>query len=406
MRILHTSDWHLGVTLHQASRHAEHVRFLAWLRRILAERAVDALVIAGDIFDQYQPSAEAQALYYGFLADVARDQSARSVVVVGGNADAGSRLDAPREILGALGVHVVGGYEAAREADLVCPVRVGGDVAAVVVPVPFVHEYRLGVRGLADSMPALRAQITQAFADLYQRLADAAEARFPDVPLVATGHLTCMGAEADDYHTPLHHVGNIGGLPPEVFGQDRYDYVALGHIHRGYQVGGTDAWYSGTPVAVSLKEGQTQRRVLLVEVEPGHAAHVESLPVPCARRLIGLEGPLDQVRAQWQAVEWSPDTELAPYGKIIVRTDEPRANPAHELATARSDAETGPRLVHVEQRRLTPAAEPEVPALGGRALSDLSPLEVFEALHRARHGQPPDEALRIAFESLLGEGPA
>jgi DNA repair protein SbcD/Mre11 len=405
MRILHSSDWHLGVTLHQASRHKEQVRFLAWLRRTLVERAVDVLVVAGDIFDQYQPSAEAQALYYGFLADVARDGAVGSVVMVGGNHDAGSRLDAPREILGALGVHVVGGFETARESDLCCPIRVDGEVAAVVVPVPFVHEYRLGVRGLGDSIPALRAQIAQAFTDLYRRLADAAEARFPDVPLVATGHLTCAGAEADDYHTPLHHVGNVGGLPPEVFGQDRYDYVALGHIHRGYQVAGTDAWYSGTPVAVSLKEGQSQRRVLLVEVEPGHAAHVESLPVPCARRLIGLEGPLDEVRAQWRQVTWSPETELPPYGKIIVRTDEPRANPAHELATARADADDGPRLVHVEQRRLTPSAEPQVPTLEGRALSDLTPTEVFDALHRARHGTAPDEALRVAFEALLGGAP-
>ena len=403
MRILHSSDWHLGVTLHGASRQEEQARFLEWLAALLTVREVDALVIAGDVFDQYQPSAEAQALFYGFLARLAASDWPRHVIVVGGNHDSAARLEAPREVLGALRVTVVGGYERGREPDLPCVVRHGSEILGVVLPVPFVHEHRLGVRAIGLEAGALATQIAEAFTGLYARLAERAAREWPGVPLVATGHLTAGRWEEGDFHTPLHQAGGLHALPDGVF-DARYDYVALGHIHRSYRVGGTRAWYSGTPVAVGVKEASSPRLVLLVEVSPGGGPEVEPIEVPCARRILPLDGPLDEVIERWRRLEWTAG-ELPPYVLATLRTDVPLLNPGQTLIDARPGAEGGPRLVHVEQRR---ASAPRVEAgatIGPPPLRDLTPWQVFELMHqRAHEGHAPDDALHAAFHSLLAPG--
>ena len=195
MRLLHTSDWHLGARSGSVSRVEDHERFLAWLLDRLAAREIDALVVAGDVFDHPQPSAEAQRQYYRFLGAAART-GVRDIVVVGGNHDSASRLDAPAEVLASLDVHVVGGLPSPASGCLV-PLRTRGSeaVAAVCVAVPYVHEYRLGVRTTDPDGNAVRAAFRDAFSALYTSLVDEAARRWPGVPVVATGHLT-VGREA------------------------------------------------------------------------------------------------------------------------------------------------------------------------------------------------------------------
>lgn len=402
MRLLHTSDLHLGATLHQASRHEEQVRMLAWLREAVVEHDVDVLLVAGDVFDHYQPSAEALSVWYGFLAGLASDGHVRRVIVVGGNHDSAARLDAPSEVLGALRVHVVGGYDASREPDLVVGIEGGeGDVALAVCAVPFVHEFRLGVRAVGAEPGALAADIRERFAALYTRLADAARDRFGDVPLVATGHMTVAAAREDvdenDFGTPLHQVGTIGALPPAVF-DPRYVYVALGHLHRMHPADGGQkrVWYSGTPVALNPVEARTGRRVIVVDVDTDGATSVQAIPVPLARRMVHLDGPLAEVEAAIDGLTW--DEPLGPYVLVTVRTDEPGANPATAL---QSRCPEGAVLVHVEQRRATPVAD--AAPLEARPLRELSTEDVFADLVRRREGDAPSDALWIAFRSLLSD---
>lgn len=136
MRLLHTSDWHLGASTGPASRTDEQRWFLEWLRETLAAREIDVLVVAGDVFDSMHPSAEAQAIYYRFLAGAA-STGVRDVVVVGGNHDSASGLDAPEAVLAAMDVHIVGGVPASGERleRMVVPLRNRGsdDVSAVIV---------------------------------------------------------------------------------------------------------------------------------------------------------------------------------------------------------------------------------------------------------------------------------
>ncbi|MEO1270628.1 MAG: exonuclease subunit SbcD, partial [Myxococcota bacterium] len=314
LNILHTADWHLGAKLYNASREEEHRRFLDWLLRHAEEAAIDLLLVAGDIFHYTQPSADATALYYHFLARAA-ETSLRQIVIVGGNHDSASRLDAPREVLKVLDVHVVGGLSADRDTwdRCLCPVRGhDGTVEVVVVAIPFVHEFRLGVRTTGMEPGEAGTAIEDAFQALYTELADRAEARWPGVPLIATGHMTCKGAPVAGYNTPIHLSAMIGGLPADRIFDPRYSYIALGHIHALHNCEHSNAWYCGSPLPLNVLEARSPRTVLHVELDPTDpraAARAIPIAVPLERQLVELRGDAETVVAQIDALTIEGDLE-------------------------------------------------------------------------------------------------
>lgn len=396
-RFLHTSDWHLGANLETVSRERDHALFLDWLAEVIEEREVDVLLVAGDVFDQAQPSAEAQRAYYQFLHRIA-GKRLRKVVIVGGNHDSPSRLDAPRELLDALSVHVVGGLLAAPETwdRCLCPIPGNdGEIEAVVLAVPFVHEFRLGVRtALADSA-TVAAQFRERFAALYTELADRAERLAPGRPIVATGHLTCGVASREDAPAEIHLVGTIGALPADIF-DPRIRYIALGHIHRSYPVCGGRGWYSGSPIALDRTEARTGRRVLLVDVDDGEAK-VEPLPVPETRAIHELSGTLSEVADRLRALSWTG--ELPPFVYAQIQADYVPAGAEAQLHEAAEKNPHGvPCLVQV-RRALQQAAcaQPEDDATP--PLSELEPEDVFRRLCAERNVEL-DDGLLNAFRAV------
>ncbi len=406
LRILHTSDWHLGASFHLASRAREHARFLSWLRGTLRAEAVDALVVAGDVFDSSLPSAEAQSAYYGFLAGVAADAQAdgvhRQVVVVGGNHDSPARLDAPREVLQALRVHVVGGYEQAREAEVVWPLTgTSGQPEAVVVALPYVHEHRLGLNTWSDPIE-VRRDLAGRFRSLYARLADRARAAWPGLPLLATGHLACgtHGELRGDAPRPTHLFDALGALPVDVF-DPGFAYVALGHIHRSYRLGESAAWYAGTPVALRVEEAETPRRIWQVDLSSTGSTEVAEVRVPAARSILRVEGSMDEVRDRLRGLRW-PTEELPPL--LDVRLTSPVAIPDRWAAVqaaweGRAEADR-PELAEVRVVAPTPEPGAEAPR---PALNQQTPLELFRRLYRYKRGGEVPAELEKAFLELEGE---
>lgn len=410
LRFLHTSDWHLGVSLEHAPREEEHARFLAWLLDLMAEREHDVLIVAGDIFHYTQPSAAAQQQLFEFLATCARDSDLKAVVLVAGNHDSPSRLEAPAAVLGALDVHVVG-QVAGDPDDLehhLCPITGdSGAVEAVVVAVPYVSESRLGIQ-TADRSPAeIRKDYHARFSELYESLGRAAEERWPGVPLVATGHLTCVAPMAslqdDDFHTPLHQFGTIDGLGPDIFG-DRYAHVALGHIHRQHQIGSSKAWYSGTPIPTSVVEARTPRWVLEVETDaavPG-AARVRPRKVPKWRDVYELRGAPDEVMKYLGQLDW--EVELPPYVWVELLVEGPIAVEVDDVQEVIATyEEPRPRLVAFRKTLVRPDLEESEEVDDVPSLDEMSPREVFERMFELKYGVGPDDELVSAFRSLLTE---
>jgi exonuclease SbcD len=400
MRILHSSDWHLGISNGAASRGPDHDRFLAWLLGQLSGLEVDALIIAGDVFDSMQPSSSALSRYYRFLGAVGAT-GVRQVVVVGGNHDSASRLDAPAEVLAALDVHVVGGIGATASSWERCLVPLkgrDGRVRAVALAVPYVHEFRLGVRTTDLDHAAVRAAFAERFGALYRHLADAAQARWPGLPLVATGHLTVGPAQRQDFPHEIHCVGQLEGLPPTVL-DPRLQYAALGHIHRPYPVVPGRAWYSGSPVALALPEAAVPRRVLCVDLhdDPSGQPTVTPVEVPGFRALLELEAPPEALLERVRSLRWSEP--LPPLLYLRALSDEPQpllVNRLHEALLAFPEGER-PALVELRELRATPLPEAQDPP--PPSLRDLGPAQVFATLCRARGlGEAPE--LAAAFASL------
>ena len=239
MKILHTSDWHLGQALYGRKRHEEFRLFLEWLIQVLRDEAVDVLLVSGDIFDSGLPSNQAQALYYRFLCEAAKSPC-RHIILTAGNHDSPSFLDAPQALLQAMDVHVIGhALEPDEEVLLLNDAK--GLPELVVCAVPFLRDrdlYRLRLDGDTDERDALLAH---GMHEHYRRCAEKAEAlrsltsqRFPDcppLPVIAMGHLFAAGGTVgeDDGVRDLR-IGSLGQISADIF-PPCFDYVALGHLH-------------------------------------------------------------------------------------------------------------------------------------------------------------------------------
>lgn len=414
VKILHTSDWHLGVSLDHATREREHQRFLNWLIDTMREEAVEVLLIAGDIFHHSQPSASAQADYYRFLTRCTQLPALRQVVVVGGNHDSASRLDAPRDVLGFLNVHTVGGISVDQDSweRCICPIKnpETDEVEAVVIAVPFVQEARLGILTTRFSEVEINKQYEIAFQELYTHLADLANERYgAEIPLIATGHLACADANwkrmSGDFNSEIHQVGTIGALPLSIF-DERYDYVALGHIHHCRQLGTRNIWYSGTPVATRPEESTSDRQVLLVDIDSKSNVTVSPIVVPIWRRILTFEGTPEEIYDQLRALKTDPDTELQPYLYINLivemRNHLDIAHFTEFLTEITPEGQLVPRILNVNKRLSAQAKiETSTETTQHPSLKELSTEAVFTLLYELKNQSSPDEEIMIAFRSLL-----
>lgn len=409
MRILHTADWHLGLTTNKISRALDHEDFFDWLLPFISEHAVDAVVIAGDIFDTSHPSSGAQDQYYRFLARAAK-AAGLQVVVVGGNHDSASRLDAPGSLLQALDIHVVGGLtqDSVDQGRHLIPLKnAQGEVGSVLLAVPYVPEWRLGGRITEAGGEGLVASVAEGFTQLYRLLADQAEAEYPGIPILATGHLTIRGASADEEgreeDIQLHRIGMIDALMPSIF-DPRIRYVALGHIHQCYPVDrDRRAWYSGSPVPIGVKDGETARRVLLLDVDGlTEQVSITEHRIPRSRPMLRLRGSLAEVLSEIRNL--TPVGPLPPflYVEVAVETG---LEDAERLIRDEIDVHAAEcRPVLVEWKAALVGAESGSTRSDAQELRDaagnLDPREVFAAKVRA-NGLAHSDELASAFSILL-----
>ncbi len=444
MRVLHTSDWHLGLNSGRVSRLEDHARYLKWLIEFLKREKIDALVVAGDVFESMQPSNEALKLYYSFLTQVSQSDLGQ-VVIVGGNHDSSAVLDAPKSVLDLLSVYVVGGLppQADEQIDsLIVPLRSRHQHGALLPPpevvcvaLPYIHEYRLGVRTTDDDQKAVRAELVRRFSELYSRCAARAAELYPGLPLIATGHLTVGKSSDADYPRPIHAVGTLDALPASIF-DARFSYVALGHIHSLRAVESGRVYYSGTPVATHFAEAKTQRRMILLEFSPeqggqetgpikgspnGASPQIREIRVPQPRALVSISGErlevFEQLR-QWQSSGQLPGTQqeisagaqetqvdLEPLRpllslKIGLSSPEPGLSEKLEAELALFAEGSRPLLVELKEYLISTPEALEQGGQPGLTLTDYSPAEVFGKLLLSKGEQEKEQLLLNAFASL------
>jgi DNA repair protein SbcD/Mre11 len=298
MTILHTADWHLGKRLYRADLRDDHTYFLNWLADEIERRRVDVLLLSGDVFDTTNPNDGSMQLYYQFLTRMLPLNV--TIVVTGGNHDSATKLNAPRQLLRHLNIHVVGCTNG-NCTDEVIRLR-NGSTDVVIAAVPYLRDadLRQSVPGQTyeDRVQALRMGIR----NHYERVADHCQRTYSNVPVVAMGHLYVQGAAISESEREIHAIGGQAAFASEHFPAG-FDYVALGHIHMPQRVGGSETVrYSGSPIPLSFGEREQTHQLLEIKLDNGQVVAIEPVPVPQARTLGQVTGTLDEVRERLNAL--------------------------------------------------------------------------------------------------------
>ena len=379
MKILHTSDWHLGRTLHKVDLHEHQAAFLDWLVDLVEAEGVDVVAIPGDVYDRAVPAVSSVTLLdraLGRLAD-----TGATVVLTSGNHDSPERLGFGRSLMRA-GIHLLTDLPGIEH-----PVSVEDEHGEVLFfGLPYLEPDRARTelaREGEEPLPRSHEAVTRAALD---RVREHAAAR-PGARTVVLAHTFVTGGEASDSERDLS-VGGVDSVPAGVLGG--IDYLALGHLHGCQDLTrsvGAPAWYSGSPLAFSFSERSHRKSVLLVELgAPGADGEraevaVRRIETPVPRRLTELRGTLEEILAR-------RDEHAGDWLKAVV-TDP--ARPAHLQEQLR---EAYPHLLLTEYAPEGREAREGTPVVR----REQNPLEVMDEFLAHVTGGAPTEAEHDVLE--------
>ncbi|WP_040260626.1 exonuclease SbcCD subunit D C-terminal domain-containing protein [Pseudomonas massiliensis] len=403
MRLLHTSDWHLGQSLHGQDRDYEHQAFLRWLLARIQALVPDALLIAGDIFDTVNPPLKAQERLYDFIVSAHEALPSLTIVMIAGNHDSGSRIELPAPLMRRLRTHALGRVLWLDDGQLDCE--------RLLIPLPGANG---AIAGWCLALPFLRpAEVTgphlgenylSGIALVHRRLIAAANARrAPGQPLIAISHAHMAGGAVSLDSERSLVIGHAEALPANLF-DDSVNYVALGHLHKPQQVNGEQRLrYSGSPIPLSFSEVDYPHQVLQVDFVGDRLEQVQPHRVPRAVDLLRVgPAPLDEVLARLAALP-QPDllAEVVqhPWLEVRVTLNEPQPELRARVEAALNGKAA--RLVRI-------AVEYQGRSAGGsegplEQLEQLSPEQVFSRAWEEQYASQVDDATLADFLTLLQE---
>jgi exonuclease SbcD len=398
IRILHTSDWHIGQRFHGKDRSKEHEQFFAYLLQLITAKQIDVLLVAGDIFDVGYPSNSALQQYYRFLTNCLKTYC-KQIVIIGGNHDYISTLNAPQSILDALQIQVIGGATSNLEDEIIELKNSQGKLAAYLCAVPFLRDRDIRTSVAGESHEDRIASMREGIARHYTELADLVKQRnTKHLPVIASGHLYMAGVSLSESERDIQ-MGNQAAFQWDAFPQD-FDYVALGHIHRPQRVAGQEhVRYSGSPIPLSFSEKNDEKQVLIVELDESGVSTIEVEKVPAARKLLGVSGSLEEIREKLQV--YTSSSEEKDWCEITVQEEkyDPKLIQEYkELLEHEFDLEIVKSSIAFADRKesLTSLYEEQT------SLRDLSNQEVFEKLLERSDYQEQEELLNT-YQQLLAE---
>ena len=300
MRIIHTADWHLGQFFYSKSRAAEHQQFLDWLLAAIVQHQVDALIVAGDLFDTGSPPSYARELFNRFV--VALQPSGCQLIVLAGNHDSVATLNESRELLACLNTRVITSATPGGEQQVLTLQQRDGTPGALLCAIPYLRprdilRSQAGQSGRDKQLSLLQA-IEQHYQHCYAAAVAQREAMGSTLPIIATGHLTTVGVSKSDSVRDIY-IGTLDAFPAQAF--PPADYIALGHIHRAQRIADSDhIRYSGSPIALSFDELGREKSVFLLEFST-RLESVTPLVIPSFQPMQMLKGAMAEIEQQLTA---------------------------------------------------------------------------------------------------------
>jgi exonuclease SbcD len=380
MRFLHTADWHIGKPLRGRSRFDEFAEALDEIVGIARDRRVDAVLLAGDVFDSPAPPAEAEKLVYDFLARLLPERIA--CVVIAGNHDHPRRLAALASLLEGLRIHVRADVRPPDEGGVVSVASRDGREEARVAVLPFVAE-----RKVVDACRLVGPEHEwyEEYARRLEQVLQLLTAGFTQKTVtLVLGHVLISGARVGTGERPLH-LGEIYGVNAQQLPSNA-QYIALGHLHRPQEiVAPSRTFYSGSILELDFGEKEQQKRVVIVDAAPGRAPGIESVPLSAGRRLRDLAGTLDELARMAALVG---DDFL----RVAVHVEGPVPGVAEQVRERLPNA-LDVRLVYHREAAPAPSRPAEV----------RMPAELFTDFYRRKHQAPPAADLLRLFHDSYDE---
>ncbi|EMG6081903.1 exonuclease subunit SbcD [Proteus mirabilis] len=365
MRIIHTSDWHLGQYFFTKTRAQEHQQFLDWLLAQIREQQVDAVIVAGDIFDTGSPPSYARELYNRFVVAI-RDTQCQ-LIILGGNHDSVATLNESKSLLACLNTTVIANVHTETPQAPIILYQKNHTPGALLCAIPYLRprdmiNSKSGQSG-ADKQGALKEAIADYYQRQYQAALDLRKQLNVNIPIIATGHLTTIGASVSDSVREIY-IGTLEAFNATLF--PPFDYIALGHIHRPQRVNKSGhIRYSGSPIPLSFDESAQQKSVCLIDFEQDKLAEMTLLPIPEFQLLRTLSGSLQEIATQleklatqynemdttiWLDIEVSTQDYLS---DIQTRIQELTQSPLFEVIVLRRARKQRQALMQNEKETLT-----------------------------------------------------
>ncbi|MDX1327066.1 MAG: exonuclease subunit SbcD [Arenibacter sp.] len=397
MKILHTSDWHIGKQLHKYDLAEDLDLFFRWLIDYIKTENIDVLLVSGDIFDQANPSQAAYKQYYDLLKNLIHLDC--KIILTGGNHDSPAVLNAPAELLRAFDITVIGGAKEAME-DMFIQVEKNSE-KLVVAAIPFLKDRDIRKSAAGESYATKIEQIKVGLRTYFSKVSQHYSQNHPDKVFMVMGHLYVQGSELSESERDIQ-IGNQAGVEANMFG-DLPDYVALGHIHKPQVVSETqNIHYCGSPIPLSFSEKEDRKQINVITLENNEISKVEIVPVPKHRNLLTFEGNLQEVEAKLQT--YSETTTLPSLVELIVN-EERQDLEKRQAFEALTDSEFDNNLKIVKSRlnfKSKVRGASDAFAVG-TDVSDVTPMQMFEKKLGLQSELENTEDLKNAFREIIEE---
>lgn len=398
MRILHTSDWHIGKKLKEHDRLDEFKKFFVWLEKIIVDEKVDALIVSGDVFDNKNPSVESQELYYSFLGRVA-GKICRHVVITSGNHDSAAFIDAPAEILERCDIHVVG---CAGDNEVITLRDPDGRPELIVCAVPFLLEKDVINVKPYDSISrdnAFKAGIINHYSKVIEQAMNFREDHKDlHIPVIAMGHLFLQQGmtQADEGEYSLY-VGTAIKLGTDIF-PESLAYTALGHLHSSQNIERENIRYSGSPIAMTFGELATRKSVSVVDFEGEKFAGVREIAVPVFQQMERISGDLDKIEKRISELENSGEPVWVEITHTGTQTPGDFREKLEEILMGCENI----KVLEVIDKGKVSNSILKSGEFDGKTLGDIEPVKMFQMVMNNKNISPEDaEKLLELYQEIL-----
>lgn len=405
LKLLHTADWHLGQLFHEYDRSIEHEAFLNWLVNLLVQKNIDVLLMSGDVFDVSNPSAASTGLYYSFLRKVTTAVPGLQIIITAGNHDSPGRLEAPKMLLEAFNISIVGLVQ--KNADLsinydklILPLKnKTGETKAWCMTIPFLRQGDYPF--IAGSKQPYADGVTKFYMDAY---AYALTKKKEGQAIIAMGHLHALNAEpSDEDKSERVIMGGVEFVPASTF-DDGLAYTALGHIHKAQKVAKKDTIrYAGSPVPMSFSEINYKHQVVYVELEGEMASVIEPIEIPVTVALIKMPAKpkiLTEVLLELEQLpEANNDINTAPYLEVNVLLDTVEPTLKYRINKALENKHV--RLTRIKPFYKEVENDADKKHQQNTNVNEIKPVEMLHSIYKKKFNDELPEELLNLFNEVI-----